>query len=164
MRLRLWERHRIKGSYFNPRTREGCDDRSATYFKLTEVISIHAPVKGATRTAGNIPGPYRDFNPRTREGCDGTALDVAYAPEGISIHAPVKGATAVQRRPICQQRDFNPRTREGCDISQVCTIFLPAHFNPRTREGCDLSQFILDAAGILISIHAPVKGATKYHG
>ena len=35
------------------------------------------------------------------------------------------------------------------------------NFNPRTHEGCDLGQFVFDAAGILISIHAPMKGATR---
>ena len=55
--------------YFNPRSREGSDNGGATS-PATPLISIHAPVKGATGV------PY----------LDGEELV-------ISIHAPVKGAT-----------------------------------------------------------------------
>ena len=34
------------------------------------MISIHAPVKGATRRNGDIASAMHNFNPRTREGCD----------------------------------------------------------------------------------------------
>ena len=56
-----------------------------------EVVSIHAPVKGA------IPGTVRSsrldwcFNPRTREGCDVIGEQLVVQVE-VSIHAPVKGA------------------------------------------------------------------------
>ena len=33
---------------FNPRTREGCDDSRFNRGKVSDDISIHAPVKGAT--------------------------------------------------------------------------------------------------------------------
>ena len=56
------------------------------------MISIHAPVKGATHVIDICVFQARDFNPRTREGCDGQYINV--------------------RR---QARNFNPRTREGCD-------------------------------------------------
>ena len=59
-----------------------------------------------------------------------------------------------------QDTDFNPRTREGCDISTSWKSWRTAYFNPRTREGCDS---VLDrrVTGLrIISIHAPVKGAT----
>ena len=36
-------------SYFNPRTREGCDEMLSMFFVHDGGISIHAPVKGATR-------------------------------------------------------------------------------------------------------------------
>ena len=34
--------------YFNPRTREGCDDNDFDLATRMQAISIHAPVKGAT--------------------------------------------------------------------------------------------------------------------
>ena len=123
--------------YFNPRTREGCDivrtivtnvsfrfqsthpwrvrHNQANRYKILDIISIHAPVKGATHDG--LIGPhrhhrfqsthpwrvrlgfhpyilkwFRDFNPRTREGCDLTIRWVRSS-AFISIHAPVKGAT-----------------------------------------------------------------------
>ena len=54
-------------------------------------ISIHAPVKGATKKQEPTTG-MNYFNPRTREGCDAD-LDLRRA----------------------GNLDFNPRTREGCD-------------------------------------------------
>ena len=35
-------------SYFNPRTREGCDQKISPEELANAIISIHAPVKGAT--------------------------------------------------------------------------------------------------------------------
>ena len=58
-------------SNFNPRTREGCDLDAKTSTVSGSKISIHAPVKGATRMTA------------THRGYLGA----------ISIHAPVKGAT-----------------------------------------------------------------------
>ena len=57
-------------SDFNPRTREGCDFLDFQQALLAELISIHAPVKGATRHARKAEHDAVYFNPRTREGCD----------------------------------------------------------------------------------------------
>ena len=125
------------------------------------VISIHAPVKGATLsdnfkrpTDGNfnprtregcddmkessLKWAWANFNPRTREGCDGKTMSCApFRP--ISIHAPVKGATFRCRSCNPSNCYFNPRTREGCDFvhDDADARFFFEHFNPRTREGCD---------------------------
>ena len=67
------------------------DNEVAARVKTT--ISIHAPVKGATIME------YRNAN---KKG-------------DISIHAPVKGATErFQPRPVSSS-NFNPRSREGSD-------------------------------------------------
>jgi hypothetical protein len=83
---------------------------------LSPVVSIHAPVKGATKLAcshacyyavsiraphqegGAIPSKERTkrkdniFNPRPREGA--TEIEGAKAPKFVvSIHAPKRGAT-----------------------------------------------------------------------
>ena len=61
-------------------------------YEAFRMISIHAPVKGATAVNSTGSKPLRHFNPRSREGSDsrlwGQAADLH-----ISIHAPVKGAT-----------------------------------------------------------------------
>ena len=84
--------HTLKSFYFNPRTREGCDNLKSKHpimdrlFQSTHprrvrpsnqwnedaslTISIHAPAKGAT-------------------DCSYASIDVT----SISIHAPAKGAT-----------------------------------------------------------------------
>ena len=123
------------------------------------VVSIHAPAKGATRGPSRKSTPYRSFNPRTREGCDCAA-----------------------RASPSTESCFNPRTRERCDCSTSATRPSGSCFNPRTREGCDSPaghaprSFHLfqsthprrvrrhdlraSAAVVLVSIHAPAKGAT----
>ena len=78
------------------------------------------------------------FNPRTREGCD-----------------------MEQEQEILKVLNFNPRTREGCDSGILpCLPLYCFHFNPRTREGCDAVLEMDRVFFSLISIHAPVKGAT----
>ena len=79
---------------FNPRTHEGCD--GVCYcFGCRCLVSIHAPMKGATRPKAEVIIPHMRFNPRTHEGCD---------PEKFHVTAPF----------CC----FNPRTHEGCDRKQ----------------------------------------------
>ena len=80
----------------------------------------------------------------------------------ISIHAPARGATKCRICTRCTARDFNPRTREGCDPSGCPHCFSPTYFNPRTREGCDATNTGDWSAAIVISIHAPARGATKW--
>ena len=125
----------------------------------TNAISIHAPVKGATR-ANLRKRATGHFNPRSREGSDlyGQRL---VQDLGISIHAPVKGATLL--RLLCRPwlRNFNPRSREGSDTRAWCRAGLPRYFNPRSREGSDVVTD--DGTRVRdISIHAPVKGATVH--
>ena len=45
-----------------------------------DIISIHAPVKDATKVQGMWHGRLNDFNPRTREGCD------THNPIGVPHH------------------------------------------------------------------------------
>ena len=81
----------------------------------------------------------------------------------ISIHAPVKGATGRNWRTWHPLSHFNPRAREGRDILPRAFAIRRNYFNPRAREGrdteCDAEPDLLR----VISIHAPVKGATDFH-
>ena len=123
-------------------------------------ISIHTPVKGATISVLRQYFLLCYFNPRTREGCDLFPVPVFIELLIISIHAPVKGATEKRSSKTSSLQNFNPRTREGCDKmlnSLHCKLL---YFNPRTREGCDLYLPFDGYLPGLISIHAPVKGAT----
>ena len=66
-----------------------------------DIVSIHAPVKGATR-----PDHHR------------RALVLV-----VSIHAPVKGATLPPARDHRIQQRFNPRSREGSDDAMADRIY-----------------------------------------
>ena len=76
------------------------------------------------------------YNPRAREGSDTTT--------GAS--------SAASHR-------FNPRAPEGRDHAGGCDCWAEARFNPRAREGRD-RQAAASGGGGVVSIHAPVKGAT----
>ena len=99
-------------------------------------ISIHAPPRGATRAK--------------------TAL---YCNHKISIHAPPRGATTVAstRKRL---RNFNsrPSARGDADADVVFQRFHEFQFTP-LREGRRLLPRLLPLR-ILISIHAPPRGAT----
>ena len=77
-------------------------------------ISIHAPVKGATHRRARW-AHQSDFNPRSREGSDAEE-NAQSGVQLISIHAPAKGATRSARSPTQGRADFNPRSREGSDL------------------------------------------------
>ena len=58
------------------------------------IVSIHAPTRGATFHRIMVSTFIRSFNPRTHTGCDVADKNLA---EGIkvSIHAPTRGATSL---------------------------------------------------------------------
>ena len=100
-------------------------------------ISIHAPAKGATRPLTRPSSSARYFNPRSREGSD------AYSSAFWRVIT-----------------NFNPRSREGSDNSSSHSCRQIKNFNPRSREGSDGDQAVFTPVSV-ISIHAPVKGATS---
>ena len=101
------------------------------------MISIHAPVKGATRRIQQAQEAVSYFNPRSREGSDTHIIGFDLS-RIISIHAPVKGATDLRVESLLQLR-----------------ISIHAPVKGATQYNTHLH--ILQA----ISIHAPVKGATS---
>jgi len=146
---------------FDPRAREGRDlDDAIQLVRRVRLVSIHAPVKGATTVIRlgcvacrvSIHAPVKGA---TDDGVRGPAV------ETVSIHAPVKGAT---RRPDRIRRRwgrrFDPRAREGRDIAPPAKIEATPSFDPRAREGRDDPDGALAAVRLDVSIHAPVKGAT----
>ena len=143
---------------FNPRTRVGCDD----FF---------------TQIASN----WGSFNPRTRVGCDACSLVNRLIKRFQSTHpCGVRPLTKLyfstllwfQSTHPCGVRlqtglkillliGFNPRTRVGCDSNSNSTNPKRRSFNPRTRVGCDSASSAIIGATV-VSIHAPVWGATRY--
>ena len=80
----------------------------------------------------------------------------------ISIHAPMRGATFCRWFDIIWiSPNFNPRAHEGRDALRLKTIYLVKNFNPRAHEGRDSNGENESLKAIYISIHAPMRGATK---
>ena len=121
--------------------------KGATPFKSSIVyalplISIHAPVKGATICSTSSSKRSSDFNPRTREGCDSGTDPVYWGTTLISIHAPVKGATFPSSRASRLESSISIHAPvKGATQHCQCLPIGQGYFNPRTREGCDLLRF-----------------------
>src|SRR5258706_608582 len=98
---------------FNPRSREGSDGGEGGLHSRY-CVSIHAPVKGATRAEVLChPGGDVSIHAPVKGATDGRTPD-ARAKE-VSIHAPVKGATQSGGGFAGLVLGFNPRSREGSD-------------------------------------------------
>ena len=143
--------------YFNPRSREGSDDRRPPLFNI-----------------------QRYFNPRSREGSDFLVL-ICFLSMKISIHAPAKGATEI--RASCAkfstfQSTLPRRERQYALLEITQSVIFQSTLPRRERHGI---KTITDAFAefqstlprrerllpehrlhrlLQISIHAPAKGAT----
>ena len=86
-----------------------------------------------------LSGAMREnFNPRSREGSDFPRLPALPLP-----------------------RYFNPRSREGSDQRLLIWQAQSTDFNPRSREASDPTAMAHHNYPCGISIHAPMKGATR---
>ena len=120
---------------FNPRSREGSDNKSSFSFSGTE-ISIHAPAKGATKQAEQVrlQEKFQSTLPRRERRFQAVHVVVSFH---ISIHAPAKGATQI-----------------ACTKMHIVRISI--HAPAKGATAFDL----LMGSDSAISIHAPAKGAT----
>ena len=146
------------GRSFNPRAHAGRDLVMLESIQSLTDVSIHAPMRGATKTAA-------------------TAQSTAF----VSIHAPMRGATgntgrrsptsAFQSTRPCGARRSAPvypcrrpqfQSTRPCGArrspSQRISSLSPC-FNPRAHAGRD-AAIIPDKSYALVSIHAPMRGAT----
>ena len=125
------------GRYFNPRSREGSD--------LTRFF---------------FASPAHNFNPRSREGSDNPCFPPVLLPVQFQSTLPRRERRLLNQKVCLKKSYFNPRSREGSDAPLFLLSNRGKNFNPRSREGSDKksrSSYLL----ILISIHAPAKGATE---
>ena len=117
---------------------------------LPQTVSIHAPVKGATRFVRHCIGGR------------GVSIHapVKGAGRGVSIHAPVKGATYSEPS-LGVNNSFNSRTRKGCDDKSFdISPFKDVSIHAPVKGATKLQPVILRVN--MVSIHAPVKGATTW--
>ncbi len=147
----------------------------------SKLVSIHAPLRGATRGADfidivawrvSIHAPLRGAT------CE---IDKFARQTYVSIHAPLRGATAAGRMVFGFDDCFNPRTPAGCDAKQHehapfvdVSIHAPLRGatlpKPKTCGSCTFQSthpcgvrrdFRLQIGVVVgVSIHAPLRGAT----
>mgnify|MGYP007057629022 CR=1 FL=1 len=144
-------------SYFNPRTRVGCDMVLSCALQSQGFQSTH-PRGVRLRFCRNafLHSRFQSTHPR---GVRPFLLRNLFRRFNISIHAPAWGATLPDLPNAYPILHFNPRTRVGCDyfysgrkafrisfqsthprgVRQInrAKISDPIYFNPRTRVGCD---------------------------
>ena len=146
-------------------------------------ISIHAPPRGATGGSRLLPRVRLDFNSRpsargdaavvdalpvltvyfnSRPSARGDAIQQRAGRVGvcISIHAPPRGATFSKYFAFRRKRYFNSRPSARGDLLDLETseYYPQFQFTP-LREG-RLQRIIVRLRQLLISIHAPPRGAT----
>ena len=125
-------------SDFNPRSHERSDPIKINADSRHDIISIHAPTRGATILRIYRASIIIDFNPRSHERSD------------LTTHHFDKYSL-----------NFNPRSHERSDhISFFDSLhLLPISIHAPTRGAT--SVFFSFCAFLLISIHAPTRGATS---
>ena len=151
------------------------------FMSIIFCVSIHAPTRGATQQVNEQLQGAWCFNPRTHTGCDSphirlpcvgqcfnprthTGCDPLTGIPGLSIlkfqsthpHGVRHGSQSCGWSASC----FNPRTHTGCDFLSATSLPTPCSFNPRTHTGCDIPSKHLHH-GVIVSIHAPTRGATS---
>ena len=140
------------------------------------VVSIHAPARGATSLRMKC-WQMISFNPRARAGRDkpkeGSGKSEKFQstrPRGarpfnhlsinridVSIHAPARGATGPA---LCIRRcfRFNPRARAGRD--RFFREYLVEYWFQSTRPRGARPPPVSAIVAVVVSIHAPARGAT----
>ena len=104
-----------------------------------QVVSIHAPTRGATFVSEKI---------------------ATFA--AVSIHAPTRGATHINIKFLKLFKSFNPRTHSGCDCTWHLVGTLLLRFQSTHPLGVRQALDAVAQDGEQVSIHAPTRGATAY--
>ena len=132
----------------------------------TETVSIHAPVRGATRSQGRGRADGRGFNPRARAGRDTITVhpmsadkmfqstrpcgarqaggeELQRSTDQVSIHAPARGATSggFTSNAMMVQVSIHAPARGATFLRPLCETFWNC-FNPRARAGRDLTKCV----------------------
>ncbi len=147
----------------------------------SSLVSIHAPLRGATAFGwARHPGDNR-FNPRTPAGCD-LQRDQVLVLRRVSIHAPLRGATMARRRwtprsPVSIHAPLRGATSAQPSLSGDSMSFQSTHpcgvrqqlaaalcvgrgFQSTHPCGVRLDRTPVHSAARRVSIHAPLRGAT----
>jgi len=126
--------------------------------KITNKMFQSTRPCGARPVASGIPAIMGSFNPRARAGRDspvgGSSVGCI-----VSIHAPVRGATLDAAVTVFDAQ-FQSTRPCGARLPIAADTLTIDGFNPRARAGRDTAKSpVLDIPDV--SIHAPVRGATR---
>ena len=121
------------------------------------LISIHAPTRGATEYGKQYWADHRISIHAPTRGATSVTIQKAESKK-ISIHAPTRGATRISYVLIPSfifQSTLPRGERPLINFNQLVDL----DFNPRSHEGSD-DIYRLNPQMLIISIHAPTRGAT----
>ena len=82
---------------------------------IDQLVSIHAPTRGATRYVVCDIIRRTRFDPRSHAGSDLTEPPEAERGQWVSIHAPTRGATRFYGHRRGRGARFDPRSHAGSD-------------------------------------------------
>ena len=99
---------------------------------------------------------FQSTPPRGEQRCN---QGICVQPHRISIHAPARGAT-IRHRTRIFQHSFQSTPPRGERRPCRAVFFGLRNFNPRPREGSDQVRHN-NLTAVMISIHAPARGATS---
>ncbi len=123
---------------FNPRPRAGGDGSYLDEVAKEELVSIHAPARGATNLQQRGGLHNESFNPRPRAGGD-----------------------IEDRMQVYKVASFNPRPRAGGDGRGSMGMNRTDMFQSTPPRGGRREGWDYESTGNDVSIHAPARGATK---
>ncbi len=125
------------------------------------IVSIHAPARGATTDQPSGKSCCAGFNPRSREGSD-AILIFRFGGNQVFQSTLPRGERRGYRGLIQKSESrFNPRSREGSDVSarrKATTRFMFQSTLPRGERHVETD---MSPDSLLVSIHAPARGATR---
>ena len=151
---------------------------------VTYAVSIHAPLRGATWSARVFCNSYCCFNPRPPAGCD-AHRGAGRAPRSLFQSTHPCGVRPSSSSASSARIGFNPRTPAGCDpdvsvigalhevfqsthpcgvrLPELLITIAPASFQSTHPCGVRRTPSCHQRLRPCVSIHAPLRGATRYH-
>ncbi len=122
------------------------------------VVSIHAPTRGATGKADCKSFTYAGFNPRPHAGGDVCVAGLLCVCTCFNPRPHAGGDSTAKgcKQPFTVFQSTPPR---GGRLHNFCLCSDTPCFNPRPHAGGD-SESSRNWSNLLVSIHAPTRGAT----
>ena len=130
--------HSAKMLLFQSTLPQGERQNTTVQEDISDIISIHAPTRGATLCSTGTLFIY-GFQSTLPQGERRSPLVFSSNITSISIHAPTRGATRQRWYRRCPPY-FNPRSHKGSDCSSQKNRSSQSYFNPRSHKGSDREE------------------------